>query len=303
MGEMRPRRVGVVGLGRMGLPMSARLAAGGLDVACTDVLEAKRAAVARTGARWRPRARDVAAGAEVVVTILPGAVEVASVVDELAGAMAPGSVWIDMSTASPAVARLIASAADPRGVRTLDAPVGGDPVAAGEGRLLTFVGGSGEDLDAVRDVLGMLADRIIHVGPAGSGYTVKLLANSLWFGQAVAVAETLTLARRAGLDMDVVRAALGQSAAASRFLAEDVTALLEGDDLTSFALARCCEQLASVVALGDDLAVPMELTAVVSDLHRRALARYGDVDGELLGARFVAERAGVSFGPRRGTGS
>jgi 3-hydroxyisobutyrate dehydrogenase len=217
--------------------------------------------------------------------------------------MEPGSIWVDMSTAAPAVAGLIASAAAPKGIRALDAPVGGDPAAAGEGRLLTFVGGTGEDLAAARDVLGMLADRIIHVGPAGSGYAVKLLANSLWFGQAVAVAEALTLARRAGLDVDVVRAALGRSAAASHFLAEDVTALLEGDDLTSFALARCCEQLASVVALGDELAVPVELTAVVSDLHRRALARYGEVDGELLGARFVAERGGVSFGPRPGADS
>jgi 3-hydroxyisobutyrate dehydrogenase len=142
----------------------------------------------------------------------------------------------------------------------------------------------------------VVADRIIHVGPPGSGYTLKLLANALWFGQAVAVAEALTLAERAGIDPETARAALGQSAAGGRFLDHDAPALLAGDDLTSYALARCCEQLGTVLALGEQLAVPLELAAVVDEVHRRALAHYGEVDGELLGARFVAERAGVRFG-------
>jgi 3-hydroxyisobutyrate dehydrogenase len=144
-------------------------------------------------------------------------------------------------------------------------------------------------------VLEVVADRIIHVGPPGSGYTLKLLANALWFGQAVAVAETLTLAERAGIEPETARAALAESAAGGRFLERDAPALLAGDDLASFDLARCCEQLDTVLALAKQLAVPLELTNVVDEIHRRALAHYGEVDGELLGARFVAERAGVRF--------
>jgi 3-hydroxyisobutyrate dehydrogenase-like beta-hydroxyacid dehydrogenase len=67
-------------------------------------------------------------------------------------------------------------------------------------------------------VLDALAHRVLHVGSAGTGYTVKLLANTLWFGQAVAIAEALALAVRSGLDPETVRAALGESGAASRFL-------------------------------------------------------------------------------------
>jgi 3-hydroxyisobutyrate dehydrogenase len=127
------------------------------------------------------------------------------------------------------------------------------------------------------------------------GYTVKLLVNLLWFGQAVATAEVLALGERAGLDLDIFRAAVGHSAAASRFIAHDADALLDGDDRTSFGLARCCEELEAALALGAELGVPLELAAVVADVHRQALQHYGDVDGELLGARLVAERAGVSL--------
>jgi 3-hydroxyisobutyrate dehydrogenase len=292
-------RIGFVGLGRMGMAMCARLAESGWPVTATDArLQLAGQAVA-AGARWAPSARAAADGADVVITMLAGPPEVASVIDEVCGGLAAGAAWIDMSTASPGVARLVAAAAGPRGVRVLDAPVGGGPDAARRGRLLSFVGADAADLQAQRDLRAVLADRIVHVGPAGSGYTVKLLVNLLWFGQALATAEALTIAERAGLDLNTVLAALGQSAAAGRFVNEGAQALLDGDDLASFSLARCCEELASVLSLGEELEVPLELAGLVSDLHCRALAHYGDVDGELLGARLIAERAGVSLGRGR----
>jgi 3-hydroxyisobutyrate dehydrogenase len=286
-------RLGVIGLGRMGLPICARLTRTGFAVTATDVRAGRCEAALAAGARWRPTAAAVAAESDVVLTVLPGPAEVSSLIAELTGALAPGSTWIDMSTAAPRVARAIATAARARGVRALDAPVGGSPDAARDGRLLSFVGADERDLEAQRPVLGTLADRIVHTGPPGSGYAVKLLANLLWFGQAVATAEALTLARRAGIDLELLLASLGRSAAASSFLAGDAASLLRGDDLASFPLARCCEQLACVLELGDELGIQLELAGVVAALHERALERYGDVDGELLGARYVAERSGV----------
>ena len=163
------------------------------------------------------------------------------------------------------------------------------------GRLLAFVGGAAGDVEAQRDLLSALADRVVPVGPAGSGYAVKLLVNLLWFGQAIAHSEALTLAARIGLDPEAVRAALQQTAAASRFGEHDAPALLRGDDMASFSLARCLNQLTAVLALGERLDVPLELATTVAAVHRQALARYGDVDGELLPARLVAERAGIDF--------
>ncbi len=298
----RPNQIAFVGLGRMGLPMCARLTAASFEVVATDLRPELQAAAQELGAQWAPTIAGACAEAEFVITMLPGPGEVGSATEEIVAALAPGACWIDMSTASPAIGRQITAAAGRRGVVTLDAPVGGGPEAAREGRLVAIAGGDAGDLRRCRPLLDRLAQRVLHVGPAGSGYAVKLLINLLWFEQAVATAEALTLARRMQLDLEVVREALMQSAAASGFIAHDVPALLDGDDLTTFPLARCCEELESVRAIGRELEVPLELAAAVSELHLRALERYGDVDGELLGARLVAERAGVQLRREPGTG-
>jgi 3-hydroxyisobutyrate dehydrogenase len=75
----------------------------------------------------------------------------------------------------------------------------------------------------------------------------------------------------------------------------DAQALLAGDDLTAFSLAACHQELVDVLALAQELQVPLGLAERVSEIYAQALERYGDVDGELLGARFVAERAGVQL--------
>jgi 3-hydroxyisobutyrate dehydrogenase-like beta-hydroxyacid dehydrogenase len=296
MGADPVRRIGLIGLGRMGLPICARLVKHGFEVIGTDSDGVRRELGTRAGAATAGESEDVAAGADVVVTVLPGPVEVMAVAEAVTAAMTSGAVWLDLSTASPAAARTTAAAAERHRVAVVDAPLGGGPPAAAEGRLLSFVGAQAADLERVRPVLAVVADRIVHVGPPGSGYAVKLLANALWFGQAVAAAETLTIATRAGLDPELVRAALSQSAASSRFLTDDAPALLDGDTMPWFALARCAEQLGSLSAFADELAVPTDALDAARDVHTAALAHYGDVDGELLGARFVAERAGVSFG-------
>jgi 3-hydroxyisobutyrate dehydrogenase-like beta-hydroxyacid dehydrogenase len=287
--------VGLIGLGRMGLPICRRLVQAGFSVRATDVRDSVRSDLNATGARWKPTAATVAADIDLLVTVLPGAVEVLDVTAEITDAMPPGAIWVEMSTASPQTAADIATAARSHGLRLLDAPVAGTPDDAQAGRLLAFVGGASTDLAAARDVIGAVADRIAHVGPHGSGYLIKLMANSLWFSQAVAVAEMLCVAQRASLDLDVVRAAIGQSAAASHFLSVDADALLAGDDHTSFALTRCCDQLDAVLSLGAQLEIPLDGLAVVSEVHHRALARYGDVSGELLGARLIADEAGVDL--------
>ena len=291
--------VGIVGVGRMGREICARLAQQGVGVVATDLRPEARAGVIAAGGDWADSIAEVAARAEVVISMLPGPPEVSAICAQLIAALSPGSTWIDMSTATPRVAGEIARLASLRRVRTLDAPVGGGPTEAREGRLLAFVGGSLEDLHAQRGVLDVVADRVLHVGPVGSGYAVKLLVNLLWFGQAVANAEALSIAVRAGLDPETVRHAVQQSAAGSRFMERDAPALMRGENLTSFSLARCVEELSGVLSLGSEHGVPLALGERVSEIYAEALNHFGDVDGELLAARLVTERSGVAFVPPR----
>ncbi len=172
--------------------------------------------------QWRATPAEVAAGADILITMLPGSREVREVMAGSGGvlaAMSSTAVWVDMTSSSPAAGRELAAAARTRGVGVLDAPVGGGVPAARAGTLQVFVGGDAAVLDRC-PVLEALADpqRIIRVGGNGAGYTVKLLVNLLWFGQAVATGEALLLGRRAGIDLDVLRQTLATSAASTAFM-------------------------------------------------------------------------------------
>jgi 3-hydroxyisobutyrate dehydrogenase len=281
----------------MGLPICARLVEKGFSVVATDRRAEARPAVLDSGAQWVDALIGLG-GCRAVITVLPGPAELANIRDALLAVLAPGSTWIDMTSATPAIAGEITAAASRRGVRTLDAPIGGGPRQAREGDLLTFVGGRLSDIEEQREILDALATRVISVGAAGSGYAVKLLINLLWFGQAVASAEVLALSVRAGLDPETVRSAVQQSAAATRFMDHDAPILMRGDNLTSFSLARCVEELSGVLALGSELGVPMALGQRIAELYASALEHYGSVDGELLAARHVAEQANVVFTQR-----
>jgi 3-hydroxyisobutyrate dehydrogenase len=284
--------VGVIGVGRMGLPVCARLASAGLRVVAADLEPEREQHVRAAGASWDSDTERLARQAAVLITVLPGSSELVEAMGIALRTLQPGATWIDLTSAAPAAGAELVARAHGRGIECLDAPVGGGVEAAAAGALQLFVGGRREVIERHRTVLELLG-RVEHVGDHGAGYTTKLLVNLLWFGQAVAVGEALLLARRAGIDLEVLRSALGRSAAASEFVRGDLGALLGGDYLESFGIDRCCEELAIVVALADELTVPFDVSAAVERTYRAALARYGPIDGELLAVALLEERAGM----------
>jgi 3-hydroxyisobutyrate dehydrogenase len=287
-------RVGLLGVGRMGAGVGATLARAGHDVLAFDVREERRAAAPL---RWAASAAQLAEEADVLFSSLPGSPELAVAMPPVLGAMRPHSVWVDLTSASPAVAAPLAAAAAQRGLAWLDAPVGGGPAEAAEGALRLYVGGDVATLERVRPLLEALG-AVEHMGPAGTGYMTKLLVNLLWFGQALAGGEALLLGARAGIAPESLLAALGRSAAASEFLARDAPRVLDGDYLPDFGLDRCCEELDALVAIAGELRLPFELSAEVARGYARALERLGARAGELLAVALLEERAGTRL--RRG---
>jgi len=286
--------VGLLGAGRMGAGMCAALVRAGHDVLAFDVRAERERDVCAAGARWAPDAPALAGAAGVLVSSLPGSPELTEAMAGLIGELRPGATWIDSTSAAPALAAPLVAAASARGVDCLDAPVGGGPAEAAAGTLRLYVGGSPATLERRRGVLEALGT-VEHMGAAGAGYTTKLLVNLLWFGQALATGEAMLLAARSGIDLEVLRLALGRSAAASEFIAHDAARILEGDYLPAFGLDRCCEELDAVVAAARELGVPFELSSEVARAYSRALERYGAVDGELLAVALLEERAGFAL--------
>jgi len=288
--------VSVIGAGRIGTPLMTCLAAAGHNVAGTDIRPGRRGAVEQAGATWLPDAAAAAAGAEEVITVLPGCPELRELAlgsGYLLSGLAGGATWIDLTSASFELGQECAAAARASGVAYLDAPVGGGVAAMRAAAVTLYVGGDLRVLATAEPVLRSFAAAIYHVGGPGSGYLTKLLINLLWFGQAVLTTEALLLARHHGQSPGRLREVLAGSAGDGAFAARHLRALLEGDYLRDFGLDRCVEELDAVERSAAAAGIPHPVTSAVAALHRSALDHYGAVDGELLAAAWLEEQAGM----------
>lgn len=283
--------IAVLGVGRIGSALVERLVAAGHDVLATDIDPDRRATVEAAGARWSP---DIAA-AEIVFTALPGIPELTDLVlgsGQLLSRMDSVAVWVDLTSASFEAAQDFALAAAEQGIARLDAPIGGGVPAMRAGTVRLYVGGDEAILARVGPVLRAFAETIHHVGGPGSGYLTKLLINLLWFGTASLTTEALLLGQRNGIAPDRLREVLLGSAGDSAFARQHLPALLAGDYLADFGLDRCVEELNSVEQSAQRGGTPHPITTAVAELHRSALTRYGQVNGELMASALLEEQAG-----------
>lgn len=288
-------RIGVLGVGRMGQPISQRLMAAGFAVTVFDTVASRSRA---SGGLVAQSGEELVRNSDVLLTILPGIAELEDAMtgsEGLVDALEPGSLWIDLTSNDPRGARLMSERAAARGAQFVGAPMAGGVAAAGDASLRFFVGGDSIAVDRSRRVLDAMGT-VDYVGEdIAVGYTTKLLANLLWFGQVVAVTEALLLGQAVGLSPSVLRRQLATSAGGSVFIDEYLDRLLAGDYLATFGIDRCVEELETLVSLANDAAVPFELSSTVSRLHREALERFGAIDGELLAARLLEERANTTL--------
>lgn len=293
--------VAFVGLGNMGAPMSRNLARAGVPITVFDLDPGRAGPALALGARLAATAAEAASGADVLITMLPTPAIVEDVLlgrGRVLDALPDGALLIDMSTSVPAVASRVRELAAPRGVRVLDAPVSGMAKGAGAGTLQIFVGGDAADVAAARPLFDVMGDpeRVLHVGGHGTGYAVKLMINLLWFTQLVGIAEVLTVGVKAGVDLSVLHRSLVASPANSELLARDYLPLLErGDYDEGFAMALACKDAGLAIDLAREVNVPVEVSAVVEQIFRRARVQFGDRAGEMSPVRLYEQIAGLDL--------
>jgi 3-hydroxyisobutyrate dehydrogenase len=299
MQHTTPTRIGFVGLGSMGSGMTRNLLRAGFDLVVHDTRPEVLEEYAALGAEVAGSAAAVAASAGTVITMLPTPAIVSDVVngpDGILAGLPDGGTWIDMSTSVPAVADDVRRRTAERGIVVLDAPVSGMAVGAASGRLQIFIGGEAEHVGRLRPVFEAMGDpeRILHVGPHGAGYAVKLMINQLWFSHLVATAEVLAVGVKAGVDLGVLRDALIASPANSNFLENDVLSILQhGDYDEGFAIALACKDLGLSTDLAAAVGMPVEVSALVEQVYRRARAAYGDRAGEMTPFRLYEDLLGT----------
>jgi 3-hydroxyisobutyrate dehydrogenase len=297
-------RVAFIGLGHMGGHMCRNVITAGFAVTAYDLDPDALGRAAADGARAATGVADCVRDAEILLTSLPGPPQVEAVLCGAGGgesaiaAMSPGSIVVDMSTSSLEVGRRARAAAQAAGVQLLDAPVAGQTIGAEAGTLAIYAGGEPEVFARALPVLEAMGDpqRIFLLGPGGCGYAVKLLLNLTWFIQAVATAEALTIGVKAGVDLSNLHTALVASPANSVFLERDVLPLLQrGDYDEGFTMKLVTKDLGLAIDLARDAGVPVELSALVEQIQRRARAAYGDDAGEMSAVRLYEDLAGVEL--------
>jgi 3-hydroxyisobutyrate dehydrogenase len=194
-------KIGFVGLGAMGLPMTRNLLGAGHDVAVASRSRGPIDVALSLGATDAGTLTDLAAASEVVILCVPNSPEVVEVVDTMLPALGPGTVVVDCSTIDPDVERAQHEKVGATGARYLDAPLSGGTVGAEKGTLTVMVGGDDSTLDDVRPAFDAVAGLVVHVGGPGMGQVVKLCNNLIYAAQMVATAEATALAVRSGVDL------------------------------------------------------------------------------------------------------
>jgi 3-hydroxyisobutyrate dehydrogenase-like beta-hydroxyacid dehydrogenase len=210
--------VGVIGAGRMGLPIIGHLAKKGFRTLATDVDAAKRAPVEEKRAGWSPSLEGLAAQATVMLVCVGFDHELR----ELFARMKPqkGAIVAVLSTVNPRTVQALAKEAEARGFHLVDSTVCRGGRAADEGTLLSFVGGPAEVVARLTPVLRAYSTDVVHSGEVGSAQVAKAANNLVLWACLVADHEALALARRFGLDVDRLRQALLMSSAANDALAK-----------------------------------------------------------------------------------
>lgn len=216
---MSDLRVGFAGIGRMGLPMARNLQNAGFPLTVWNRTVERCATLADGGADVAVEPRDLV-GADVIVTmLLDGAAVRSTLVDSgLLDAMHEGSVVVEMSTIGPRAIAELAAETERRGLHLLDAPVSGSVSVAAAGQLFAMVGGDQHVYEQATPVLDAMTKGHILLGPSGAGAAMKLAVNAMIAVTNESVAETLSLAQRAGIDKERAYEVLVNGALASPFL-------------------------------------------------------------------------------------
>jgi 3-hydroxyisobutyrate dehydrogenase len=290
------RRVGLIGLGAMGLPMSRNLLRAGFDLAVWARRPESATELLGEGATWAQTPRELAQRSDVVILMVTNSGDVRELVMErgLLDGAAPGTVIVDMSTIAPAVSRSLAEACSQQGVDFLDAPVSGGTQGAEAGTLTVMAGGKAEALEQVRPVLETVGGKIFHVGPSGSGEVIKLVNNMLVGIIAAATAEALVLGAKAGADVATMAGVVSASTGASWQLANQFPLrAFNGSFRPGFMTNLLAKDLGLALELGAETGAPLFLTALTSQLYGEVQAGGHGADDYTAILRILESIAGV----------
>jgi 2-hydroxy-3-oxopropionate reductase len=273
--------IAFIGLGTMGLPMATNLVKAGYDVVGYNLTQPRIDELVAAGGRGAGSVAESVKGADVVATMVPDSPDVEALLTGEEGvfaAAAPGTLVIDFSSIRPDVAKRLADQGTAAGFRMLDAPVSGGEPGAIEASLSIMVGGAREDFDTAKPLFDAVGRTIVHVGPAGSGQTVKAANQLIVAGNIQLVSEALVFLEAYGVDTESALTVLGGGLAGSTVLARKGASMRARDFTPGFRLELHHKDMGIVQSAAREAGVVIPLGAVVSQL---VASRVAQGDGAL----------------------
>lgn len=261
--------VGFIGLGIMGRPMARNLLKAGYSLVVHSRSRGPVDEIVKAGAKAAASPKEVAGQCDVLITMLPNSPDVEQVALGTGGigeGARRGLVLVDMSTISPIVSQKIGRALEAQGVSMLDAPVSGGEKGAVEGTLSIMVGGDKAVFESVLPILQAMGKTITLLGPLGFGGFTKLANQIIVAGNLTALAEALTLGRKAGLDRELLLTALAGGLAGSKCLEQKRPNYLANTYNPGFKVELHYKDLGLIMESARALGVPLPATAVVQEL-------------------------------------
>ena len=273
------KKVGFIGLGAMGRPMATNLLKKGYQLTLFDLIfrEGDEEYWRRLGGDIGKSSKDVAQGADVIITVLPSSENVRNAVLGESGVIhgaEKGSIVIDMSTIDPITTKEVGAALEEKGVDMIDAPVARTVKAAEQGTLAIFIGGKKEIFEKCRDLLAAMGSDLFYIGELGTGELVKIINNQILAGTVALLSEALVMGVKGGVAPDTLLEALGNGSANSFALQNHIkNAVMEGKfEEGVFSVEYMLKDIGFALKTGASLNVPLFFTGLTSQFYQQGIA-------------------------------
>ena len=257
------KKIGFIGLGIMGKPMSKNLLKAGYPLVVYDIVTETVDEVVKAGAEKGTSPKDVAAKSDAIITMLPNSPHVKEVVlgkNGIIETMRPGSILIDMSSIAPLVSREVVVALAAKKIRMLDAPVSGGEPKAIDATLSIMVGGNRADFDEYLPILKTMGASVVLCGEIGAGNVTKLANQIVVAANIAAVSEALVLATKAGVNPELVFQAIRGGLAGSTVMDAKAPMMLNRNFKPGFRINLHIKDLNNVLDTAKGISAPTPLT-------------------------------------------
>lgn len=291
-------KTGVIGLGNLGGKLAGSLVRNGFDLAVHDLDRTAAIALCDRGARWAGSPQALASTCDLIITCLPSPVASAAVMeaeDGVLAGLAPGKIWLEMSTTDAAEIRRLAARVAARGAATVDCPVSGGVHRAATGNISVFAGCDRETFERILPVLTVLGRRVLHTGPLGTASVLKVMTNYLATANLLTLCEALVTMKAAGMDLATTYEAIRISSGTSFVHETESQVILNGSRDISFTMDLVLKDIGMFQKIAEGAGIPLEISPLMIDIFRDGQRRYGERANSDDIIRRLEEATGLSI--------